>query len=375
MIKSLLFHSLKLLITGSLFFILFNFLNNSKNKYISSSNSFVASQVSADVASASSKLNSDETSNIELFQKAAPSVAYITSISVQRDFFTLNVFEIPQGAGSGFIWDTAGSIVTNFHVIKDAQAVKVTLSDRSSWDAKIVGVEVDKDLAVLKIDAPKEKLFPISVGTSENLLVGQKVLAIGNPFGFDHTLTTGVISGLGREISSLTGRSIRGVIQTDAAINPGNSGGPLLNSSGELIGMNTAIYSPSGAYAGIGFAVPVATISRLVPNLISGKKINKPTIGVKLVDDYIGERIGVKGAIIAEVQPSSPAEQVGLKPLEIYSDDRISLGDIIIGVNGKLVESADDLLYEFETFKAGDAVTLSLLRRGRKKQDLEITLR
>ncbi len=206
-------------------------------------------------------LGADEKATIAVFQNDAPSVVHITSIQVRRDQLSLNEMEIPAGVGSGFIWDTAGHIVTNFHVIEGASRAQVILSDGTAFSAEIVGQAPDKDLAVLRIDAPAQKLLPLPVGQSASLKVGQKVLAIGNPFGLDQTLTTGVISGLGREIKSVTQRPIHDVIQTDASINPGNSGGPLLDSSGRLIGVNTAIYSPSGANAGIGFAVPVDTVA------------------------------------------------------------------------------------------------------------------
>src|SRR5688572_20773324 len=218
-------------------------------------------------------LSSDEQSTIELFKRTSPSVVHVTSVDVRRGRLSLNMFEIPQGTGSGFIWDSEGHVVTNFHVIQNGSRAEVTLNDNTVWRASIVGTAPDKDVAVLKIDAPRDKLTKIMVGVSNNLQVGQKVFAIGNPFGLDQTLTTGVISGLGREIQSVTKRPIQGVIQTDAAINPGNSGGPLLDSAGRLIGVNTAIYSPSGAYAGIGFAVPVDIVNRIVPQLVSHGKV------------------------------------------------------------------------------------------------------
>ena len=216
-------------------------------------------------------------------------------MAVQQDPFRFRALEVPQGAGSGFVWDENGYIVTNYHVIAEAQGRRVTLADQSTWSAKLVGVEPDKDIAVLKIDAPTRLLPPIPIGTSDDLQVGQKVFAIGNPFGFDQTLTTGVISGLGREIVSATRRPIQGVIQTDAAINPGNSGGPLLDSAGRVIGINTAIVSPSGAYAGIGFAVPVDVVNRIVPQIIRGEQIEKPGLGIAIAEDYVVRRLGLEG--------------------------------------------------------------------------------
>jgi len=202
-------------------------------------------------------LAEEEKTTIALFRQASPSVVHITTLAVRQDAFSLDVFQIPQGTGSGFVWDNQGRIVTNFHVIRDADAAQVTLADHSSWKARLVGAYPDKDLAVLMVDAPKDRLHPIAIGTSHDLQVGQRLFAIGNPFGLDQSLTTGIISALGREIESVNRRAIKDMIQTDAAINPGNSGGPLLDSSGRLIGVNTAIYSPSGASAGIGFAIPV----------------------------------------------------------------------------------------------------------------------
>ena len=263
-------------------------------------------------------LGNDEKATIELFKRCAPSVVYVTNLALRRDFFGLNVTEIPQGTGSGFVWDQSGYIVTNYHVLQRAQAAEVTLSDNSKWPARYVGGEADKDLAVLKIEAPAAKLVPIAVGRSSDLLVGQRVFAIGNPFGLDQTLTTGVISALGRQIRSVTNRSIQGVIQTDAAINPGNSGGPLLDSAGRLIGINTAILSPNGGATGgsvgIGFAVPVDTVNAIVPQLISHGKVVRPGLGVTTADDALARRFGLQGALVLHVSPGSAAERAGLRP-------------------------------------------------------------
>ena len=225
------------------------------------------------------ELAQDEQATIDLFRNASPSVVYITPVALLRDRFSLNVFEIPRGTGSGFVWDDEGHVITNFHVIEGANTAKVTLADQTTWDARLAGTDPNKDLAILRINAPRDSLRPIEIGTSTGLQVGQKVFAIGNPFGLDQTLTTGVISALGREITVGTGRRIRGVIQTDAAINPGNSGGPLLDSAGRLIGVNTAIYSPSGSSAGIGFAVPVDTVNRIVSQLLRRGRAVRPATG------------------------------------------------------------------------------------------------
>jgi S1-C subfamily serine protease len=311
-------------------------------------------------------LAADEKGTIELFKEVSPSVVYITSLTVQQDPFRFRALEVPQGAGSGFIWDDKGYVVTNFHVIAEAQGANVTLADRSTWPAKLVGVDPDKDIAVLKIDAPTGSLPPIPIGTSADLLVGQKVFAIGNPFGFDQTLTTGVISGLGREIVSATRRPIQGVIQTDAAINPGNSGGPLLDSAGRVIGINTAIVSPSGAYAGIGFAVPVDVVNRIVPQIISGEKIKKPGLGISLVDDSLARRLGVEGVLFYEVQSGSAADKGGLRPTVQDARGRIVIGDAIVGADGKPVRTVNDLFKILDNHKVGEALNLKVLRDDRE---------
>ena len=298
----------------------------------------VASQGTADRAAAVPSpegLTAAEQATIDLFSRASRSVAYITSISLRRDWFDLNVYEIPRGTGSGFVWDDEGRIVTNFHVIQGANAAQVTLQDQSVWDAKVIGIAPDKDLAVLEIEAPQEVLHPIAVGTSADLQVGQSVFAIGNPFGLDQTLTTGVISALGREIESVARIPIRDVIQTDAAINPGNSGGPLLDSSGRLIGVNTAIFSPSGAYAGIGFAIPVDTVAWVVPELIGKGVIERPTLGVELLSARLAQNLGLEGAVIGRVLPGSGADRAGLRGTRRDAYGRIVLGDLIVEVAGR----------------------------------------
>ena len=306
-------------------------------------------------------LAGDEQNTIDIFRNAAPSVVYITSIAVRRNLFSLNVYEIPQGTGSGFIWDRQGRIVTNFHVISDASRLEVTLADHSTWKASLVGAAPDRDLAVLQITAPAGKLQPITVGESKNLLVGQKVFAIGNPFGLDQTLTTGVVSALGREITAVTGRTIHDVIQTDAAINPGNSGGPLLDSAGRLIGVNTAIYSPSGASSGIGFAVPVGEVNRVVPQIISKGKVLRPGLGVTLANRSLTGELGLEGVLVLKVLPGTSAEQAGLRGTTQVGDGLV-LGDIILAVNGCKVTDYDSLRDEVERYQVGETVALTLLR-------------
>jgi S1-C subfamily serine protease len=313
-------------------------------------------------------LTQEERSVTELFKEASPSVVYITSIGLRRDFFSFRAMEIPQGTGSGFIWDDQGHIVTNFHVISDARRAEVTLADQSSWPAELVGYAAEKDLAVLRIDAPSEKLKAIRLGTSHDLEVGRTVLAIGNPFGFDQTLTTGIISALGREISSVAGLPIRDVIQTDAAINPGNSGGPLLDSAGRLIGVNTAIVSPSGGYAGIGFAIPVDTVLWVVSDLINYGKIQRPTIGVELAPDTVSRRFGLEGPVVLHVTPGSGAERAGLHPTRRNRQGRILLGDVVVAIDGERIRKRGELGLALERRRAGETVTVTLVRDGKVRE-------
>ncbi len=314
------------------------------------------------------KLDRDEKSTIKLFRRASPSVVNITLLTVQRDFFSLNLYEIPEGTGSGFIWDEAGHVVTNFHVIQSADVAQVTLADHSTWKARRVGVAPDQDLAVLRIEAPRNRLKPAPIGTSDDLQVGQKVFAIGNPFGLDQTLTTGIISALGREIESVTRRPIQGVIQTDAAINPGNSGGPLLDSSGRLIGVNTAIFSPSGASVGIGFAIPVNTVNRIVPQLIRYGKVIRPGLGVQVAEDQLAREMGLPGVLIVDVRPGSAGAKAGLRGTRRGYSGQVILGDIIVAINDKRIESVKDLFLVLENYKVGDTVTVSILRGGKRRE-------
>ncbi len=308
-----------------------------------------------------------EEAAMAIFEEARPSVVFITTLVFRRDLFTFNIFEIPQGTGSGFIWDEQGHIVTNFHVIYEAEQVRVTLADRTQWKAELVGYAADKDLAVLKIDTTTKKLRPIRLGTSKDLKVGQFVFAIGNPFGLDQTLTTGVISALGREIESLSRRPIQGVIQTDAAINPGNSGGPLLDSAGRCIGVNTAIYSPSGAYAGVGFAVPIDTVNRIVPQLIQYKKVIRPGLGIQPAEDYLAREIGVEGVLVVDVDPKGAAAKAGFLPTRYDEDGNVVLGDIIVAIDSQPVRSNDDLYKILDNHEVGDEVQVEVVRGGRRR--------
>ncbi len=321
-----------------------------------------------------SNLTNQERTIIETFEDSAPSVVYITSLSSRTALRGFTLVEIPQkGTGSGFIWDSNGHIVTNYHVIQDAKRVKVTLSDQSSWDAVYVGAAPHKDLAVIRIDAPPAKLKPIAIGTSEDLRVGQAVLAIGNPFGLDQTLTTGIVSALGRTIRSVSNRKIEGAIQTDAAINPGNSGGPLLDSAGRLIGVNTMIISESGSSAGIGFAVPVDTVNRVVPQLIEHGEIIRPELGVKLFNENLARRLGRRGVVIESVTRRGPAARAGLRGFIQTQEGDVIWGDIIERVDDFEIKTRDDLLNALETYKPGDVVTVHYLR-GREHRKVLITL-
>lgn len=326
----------------------------------------------ARTASPRGDLTADEKATINIFRDVSPSVVYITSTELGRDFF-LRVFEIPRGAGSGFIYDRDGHIVTNFHVIQGGTRLRVTLSDESEWEAKHVGSEPDKDLAVLKIDAPPELLRPITLGTSSDLQVGQKVLAIGNPFGFDQTLTVGVVSALGREIESITGRKIRGVVQTDAAINPGNSGGPLLDSAGRLIGINTQIASPSGASAGIGFAVPVDIVNDIVPDIIRYGRVLRPGLGVTLFEPWQTRRLflslGLRGGLLIEsVSEGGGAAHAGLRGTIADRRGRIQrLGDVLVQVGDQTVSSVNELKDALEPYKVGDTPQVTYIRDEKPK--------
>jgi S1-C subfamily serine protease len=312
------------------------------------------------------ELQATEKATIALFEHASPAVVYITSLAVRQDAFSLDLTEIPRGTGSGFIWDREGHVVTNFHVIAEANAARVTLADQSSWDAKLVGAAPEKDLAVLKIDAPAGKLVPLPLGNSETLKVGQSVFAIGDPFGFDQTLTTGVVSALGREMQSVGGAPLRDVIQTDAAINPGNSGGPLLDSSGRLIGVNTAIYSPSGSYSGIGFAIPVHDVAWVVPDLIRYGRVRRPTLGIEAAPEGLAQQLGLEGAVVYRVERGSGADRAGLQGIRRGAFGRWELGDVILSVDGQPVTTRGELQVALEGKQAGQTVRVGLLRGNRR---------
>lgn len=323
--------------------------------------------------SARAELKPDEQATVDVFERVSPSVVFIKNASLQWDWFSDYMYEIPRGAGSGFIWDAQGHIVTNFHVIYQADKIEVLLAEQKPYEAKVIGISPEHDLAVLKIDAPADALRSIPVGNSKDLKVGQRALSIGNPFGLDYSLTTGVVSALGRTMRSIGGRKIHDVIQTDTAINPGNSGGPLLDSSGNLIGVTTMIYSPSGASAGVGFAIPVNTVKRIVPQLIKYGRIKKAGLGLVLVPDYIRERLGVKGAMVWEIPQGSSADQAGLKSTRRNNFGAVIYGDVIISINGRQVKNNDDLVEYFDDKNAGDKVDIKFMR-GNKEYGTTATL-
>lgn len=309
-------------------------------------------------------LGDDERATINIFKAVSPSVVFITNKRLKRNFFSMTVTEVPQGAGSGLIWDELGHIVTNFHVVYNAHEIEVKLHDGQKFDAVLVGADPDHDLAVLRIPIRNLNIKPIMIAASKDLEVGQKVLAIGNPFGLDTTLTAGVIGALGRTIRSMTNRYIHDVIQTDAAINPGNSGGPLLDSFGRLIGINTAIISPSGSNAGIGFAVPSDTVNLVVMQLINQGKVARPGLGISIVPDRFVAQWGMEGAAILQTSKGSAAEKAGLRGIVRFSNGEIEIGDVIIKCDGYTIKKSSDLIKALDRHRVGDEVEIVLLREG-----------
>jgi S1-C subfamily serine protease len=321
-------------------------------------------------------LAADEKATIRLFENSRNSVVYITTRAQVRDFWSRDIFSVPRGTGSGFIWDESGHVVTNYHVIEDASAATVRLANGKDYPATLVGASQLHDIAVLKINISQKFSPPLPIGTSHDLKVGQDVYAIGNPFGLDWTLTNGIVSALDRSLTEENGNTVEHLIQTNAAINPGNSGGPLLDSAGRLIGINTAIYSPSGANAGIGFAVPVDTVNRVVPQLISRGKYTRPVVGIG-IDEDINQRMtsimGIKGVVILNVPRGSPAAAAGLKGVVATADGSIIPGDIITSVEGKPVDSVSKLAARLDDFRIGDKITITVMRNG-KRREVQVTL-
>lgn len=315
----------------------------------------------------------DEQNTIAVFRAMAPATVFVTQNQLVLDRYSLRATEAPSGTGSGFLWDADGHVVTNYHVIDKARSLTVTLHDQSVWPAEVVGGDPRKDVAVLEIDAPKEALVAVVLPPDGyELEVGQKTLAIGNPFGLDHTLTTGVVSALGREIVGYGNVTIKGMIQTDASINPGNSGGPLLDSAGRLIGMNSMIYSQAGQSAGIGFAVPYPIVARVVSQVLATGRVTQVGIGVTLVEDAIARRAGIEGVAVLEVRPRTPAADAGLQGL-VMTPRGARVGDVIVGVDGAQVRDYDDLYSAFDPHQPGDKVKLAI-RRENRVIELELPL-
>ncbi len=320
-------------------------------------------------------LLSVETKTIEIYRKAVPSTVNVSNIKLARNSFYGEI-EVPQGAGSGFVWDQEGHIITNFHVVQGGNSFVITFyNDPKHYKAKLVGTAPEKDIAVLKLLEKPTKLSPIEFGSSKDLLVGQYSFAIGSPFGLDYTLTSGVISALGRKIDGIGGVKINDMIQTDAAINMGNSGGPLLDSSAKLIGMNTVIFSTSGSSAGLGFAVPADTIRMIAPQLIQHGKLIRPGLGIGIVPDSMKERLiqGNKGIIVSYVDVKGSAGKAGIQGMTQDRFGRMYLGDVILSVDGQEVNGLDDIYQVLEKKKIGDTVNVTLRREGKAKS-VKVTL-
>lgn len=315
-----------------------------------------------------------ERTTVDIFREASPSVVFITTRTQYANRWTRRIQEVETGTGSGFVWDEAGHIVTNYHVVEGASSARVVFSDQSAFEADLVGTSPDHDLAVLRIKAPKAYMRPVLIGESGDLQVGQSVFAIGNPFGLQQTLTAGIVSAKSRSIRSPSNRVIEDVIQIDAAINPGNSGGPLLDSAGRLIGVNTAIYSPSGTSAGVGFSIPVDTVNRIVPEIVQYGRYEPPQLGIYINDEVsraVTERLGTDGVVVFGVEEGGPAAQAGLKETEIRSGGRVILGDIILQVGERTVNNSNDVQNALQKYEAGDTVQLRI-RRNQETLNLEV---
>jgi S1-C subfamily serine protease len=317
------------------------------------------------------ELAADEKATIQLFENSRNSVVYITTRAQVQDFWSRNIFSVPRGTGSGFIWDESGHVVTNYHVIENASEATVLLANGKDYTATLVGASPTHDIAVLRINVSHKRSPPLPIGTSHDLKVGQKVFAIGNPFGLDWTLTNGIVSALDRSLTEENGNTVEHLIQTNAAINPGNSGGPLLDSAGRLIGINTAIYSPNGANAGIGFAVPVDTVNRVVPQLIRDGKYTRPVLGIGIDEDInqrLTELLEVRGVVVLNVPPGTAAAAAGLKGVVTTRDGSIIPGDIITAIESKPVDSVSKLVARLDDFRVGDKVKLTVMRQGKIRE-------
>lgn len=316
----------------------------------------------------------DERNTIDVFRAAAPATVFVTQTQVLVDYWNRRTVEVPAGSGTGFVWDRKGHIVTNFHVVDGGRSYTVTLQDQSEWPATLVGGDPRKDVAVLKIEAPAAKLVPIRLPVAGEVVdVGQKAIAIGNPFGLDHTLTTGVVSALDREIVGFGNVTIRGMIQTDASINPGNSGGPLIDSAGRLLGMTTMIYSKSGGSAGIGFAVPVATVRRVVDQIVEKGRVEQVGIGIRVLDARDAQRLGIgRGVAVLEVTPDSPAAKAGLRGFT-RTRQGLVIGDVVTAIDGKRIDDFDDLYGALDDRRPGEVVTVTI-RRGAEEVQVKMPL-
>jgi S1-C subfamily serine protease len=315
----------------------------------------------------------DEKNTIQIFEQAAPGTVFVTQSQIVRDWRTASALEVPAGTGTGFIWDKDGHIVTNFHIIAGGSSWSVTLYNQKTYTATLAGGDRNKDIAVLKINAPTSELEPIKLPPEDaTLSVGQKAIAIGNPFGLDHTLTTGIISAIGRDMRGFGGVTIKEMVQTDASINPGNSGGPLLNSKGELIGMNTMILSRTGTSSGIGFALPISVIRRIVPQIIKTGRAEQVGLGILTIPDNVARRYGVRGVMVQAVMENSDAQRAGLQGL-VSTQRGYVIGDIIVGIDDAVVRNLNDLYTAIDGHNAGDVVSVKILRNG-KPMTLNIQL-
>ena len=319
------------------------------------------------------QLTEDEKNTTDVVERTKNSVVFVTNIQLVRDFFSFDEEAVPRGTGSGFVWDNQGHIVTNYHVIEDGDVFNITLPNQEQRQARLIGKEENKDIAVLKVEGSLRGLEPLAAGSSTGLRVGQKVIAIGNPFGFDHTVTTGIVSALGRRILGASGVSIRDMIQTDASLNPGNSGGPLLDSRGLLIGMNTVIASKTGQYSGVGFAIPVDTIKKIVPQIIRYGRVIRPGLGIEILPDSYARRLDIEGVVIMNVPRDSEAYSAGLRGLARDERGRIYIRDIITKIDDMEIESYDDLYNTLDDYKIGDTVNLTV-RRGQEERTVWLKL-
>ncbi len=333
-------------------------------------------QIEPRLISPRGELAAQERSNIEIFDGARNSVVYIATTDRVYDPWARNVMQQQRGTGSGFLWDERGHVVTNLHVVQGAASARVRLNDGRDYDAQLVGASPAHDLAVLRIEVPDALPAPLPIGSSHDLQVGQNVFAIGNPFGLDWSLTTGIVSALNRTLAEPNGGRIEQLIQTDAAINPGNSGGPLLDSAGRLIGVNTAIYSPSGAYAGVGFAVPVDTVNRVVPQLIANGRYSRPALGISVdgeVNDRIMRHLRTRGVMVLGVSEGSGADQAGLRAAQFAADGSLIPGDIIVAIEDQPIAGVDDLLALLDQRRIGDQVRVRVLR-DQTRLELQVQL-